>query len=90
MTKISGTVSKDISKVALGVALLGFAGAYAQVTVNKAEGWLESAYAEWAPVSGATSYNVYCDGNKIDNQLIRSYGSYMRADVLGIKGGSHT
>lgn len=90
MTKISGTVSKDISKMALGVALLGFAGAYAQVTVNKAEGWLESAYAEWAPVSGATSYNVYCDGNKIDNQLIRSYGSYMRADVLGIKGGSHT
>ncbi len=90
MTKISGTVSKDISKMVLGVALLGFAGAYAQVTVNKAEGWLESAYAEWAPVSGATSYNVYCDGNKIDNQLIRSYGSYMRADVLGIKGGSHT
>jgi len=90
MTKISGTDSKNISKVALGVALLGFAGAYAQVTVNKAEGWLESAYAEWAPVSGATSYNVYCDGNKIDNQLIRSYGSYMRADVLGIKGGSHT
>ena len=83
-------VSRNISKVALGVVLLGFAGAYAQVTVNKAEGWLESAYAEWAPVSGAASYNVYCDGNKIDNQLIRSYGSYMRADVLGLKGGSHT
>ena len=83
-------VSKNISKVALGVALLGFAGAYAQVSVNKAEGWLESAFAEWTPVSGATSYNVYCDGVKIDNQLIRSYGSYMRADVLGIKEGSHT
>ncbi len=82
--------SKMTSRVAIGVALLGFAGAYAQVTVNKAEGWLESAYAEWAPVSGAASYNVYCDGNKIDNQLIRSYGSYMRADVLGLKAGSHT
>lgn len=44
--------SKMTSRVAIGVALLGFAGVYAQVTVNKAEGWLESAYAEWAPVSG--------------------------------------
>ena len=67
--------SKMTSRVAIGVALLGFAGAYAQVTVNKAEGWLESAYAEWAPVSGAASYNVYCDGNKIDAQLIPSYGN---------------
>lgn len=64
--------------------------ASAAVTVNKAEGWLESAYIEWAPVSGASSYNVYADGNKIDNQLIRSYGSYMRADVVGLKAGSHT
>ena len=87
---VSEMNSKKVSKVALGVVLLGFAGAYAQVTVNKAEGWLESAFAEWAPVSGATSYNVYCDGNKIDDQLIRSYGSYIRADVLGLKGGSHT
>lgn len=64
--------------------------ASAAVTVNKAEGWLESAYIEWAPVSGASSYNVYADGNKIDNQLIRSYGSFMRADVVGLKAGSHT
>ena len=90
MKMVSEMNSKKVSKVALGVVLLGFAGAYAQVTVNKAEGWLESAFAEWAPVSGATSYNVYCDGNKIDDQLIRSYGSYIRADVLGLKGGSHT
>ena len=90
MKMVSEMNSKKVSKVALGVVLLGFAGAYAQVTVNKAEGWLESAFAEWTPVSGATSYNVYCDGNKIDNQLIRSYGSYIRADVLGLKGGSHT
>ena len=89
---IFNTVSGKISKVALGVAALGLAGlANAQVTVNKAEGWLESAYAEWQPVSGATGYNVYCDGNKIDNQLIRTYASgYVRADVLGLKAGSHT
>ncbi len=64
--------------------------ASAAITVNSAEGWLESAFVEWAPVSGASSYTVYADGKKIDNQLIRSYGSYMRADVVGLKAGSHT
>ena len=83
-------VSEKIVKVVLGVALLGFAGANAQVTVNKADGWLESAYAEWAPVSGAASYNVYCDGNKVDNQLVRTYSDRVRVDVLGLKAGSHT
>ncbi len=71
--------------------VLGFASAAsAAVTVNSAEGWLESAFVEWAPVSGATSYTVLADGKAIDNQLIRNYGSYMRADVLGLKAGSHT
>lgn len=78
-----------LSKMAFfGLALASVASA--AVTVNNAEGWLESAFIEWAPVSGATSYTVYADGNKIDNQLIRSYGSYMRADVVGLKAGSHT
>ena len=63
--------------------------ASAAITVNKANGWLESAYVEWVPVSGASSYNVYADGKKIDDQLIRDYGSYMRADVLGLAAGSH-
>lgn len=71
-------------------ALSFFATAHAEVTVNKAEGSLESAYAEWAPVPSASTYNVYCDGVKIDNQLIRSYGTYIRADVLGLKAGTHT
>ena len=59
------------------------------------DGWMESAYVKWHPVSGAESYNVYYSGNgisnkKIDNQLIRSYGSYFRADVLGISAGAYT
>lgn len=84
---------KRFSKVALGVALLGFAGAYAQVTLGSAEGWLESAYAEWVP-DGSDSYNVYYSGAgasnvKVDAQLIRKYGSKYRVDVVGLKAGSY-
>lgn len=69
--------------------------ATAQISVIEAGGWLESAYAKWSPVSGATGYRVYYTGQgqtnvKIDNQLIRSYGSYLRADVLGLAAGSYT
>jgi len=71
-------------------AVLGFAASASALTINTAEGWLESAYAEWAPVSGASSYNVYVDGAKINDPLIRSYGTYMRADAVGLKAGSHT
>jgi len=65
------------------------------ITINESAGWLESAYVKWQPVTGATSYNVYYSGNgltdqKIDNQLIRSYGTYFRADVLGLAAGNYT
>ena len=86
--------SKKISKVALGVALLGFAGANAQVTISAADGWLESAYAEWAS-DGSDSYNVYYSGAgasnvKVDAQLIRKYGSKFRVDAVGLKAGDYT
>ncbi len=50
----------------------------------------ETIYCEWAPLEGADSYNVYCDGKKIDTELIRNYGSYYRCDVLGLKAGTYT
>ncbi|MBR2271141.1 MAG: T9SS type A sorting domain-containing protein [Fibrobacter sp.] len=83
-----------ISRVALGVALLGFAGVYAQVTLSSAEGWLESVFAEWAS-DGSDSYNVYYSGAgasnvKVDAPLIRKYGSKYRVDVVGLKAGSYT
>ncbi|GAA4166749.1 hypothetical protein GCM10022217_41050 [Chryseobacterium ginsenosidimutans] len=67
----------------------------AQVTITQATGWLESAYVKWAPVSGADSYKVYYTGGGstdkiIDTQLIRSYGSYFRADILGLSPGNYT
>jgi pectate lyase len=63
--------------------------------INEASGWLESAFAKWQPVSGAQTYNVYYTGQgltdkKIDDQLIRSYGSYFRADIPGLQAGTYT
>ncbi|MBN2167026.1 MAG: T9SS type A sorting domain-containing protein [Marinilabiliaceae bacterium] len=65
------------------------------LTINESGGWLESAFVKWAPIDSAKSYNVYYTGEgiinkKIDNQLIRNYGSYYRADILGLKAGSYT
>jgi pectate lyase len=66
-----------------------------QVQINEASGWLESVFIKWQPVSNAQTYNVYYTGNglvdkKIDDQLIRSYGSYFRADIPGLKAGTYT
>ena len=65
-----------------------------QVQITESSGWLESAFVKWQPVSNAQTYNVYYSGNgvtdkKIDDQLIRSYGSYFRADIPGLKAGSY-
>ncbi|MEO7976687.1 T9SS type A sorting domain-containing protein [Flavobacterium sp.] len=66
-----------------------------QIQINEASGWLESVFVKWQPVSNVQTYNVYYTGNgftdqKIDNQLIRSYGSYYRADIPGLKAGTYT
>jgi pectate lyase len=65
------------------------------VVINESAGSLESAYVKWQPVSSAASYNVYYSttgitDRKIDTQLIRSYGTYFRADVLGLAAGTYT
>ena len=61
------------------------------VTITTAAGWNESLYAEWEPYDGAETYHVYVKGGqfadytRIDDQLVRSYGSTNRADVPGLK-----
>lgn len=65
------------------------------VSITKSVGWLETAYITWTPIEGVDSYNVYYSGEgisdqKIDTQLIRSYGSYYRADILGLAEGNYT
>ena len=59
------------------------------IKITECKGWLESVYAKWAPFAGAESYNVYCNDKKIDQQLIRLYPSYVRADVLGLAAGTY-
>ncbi|MDR0708226.1 MAG: hypothetical protein LBF60_10220, partial [Treponema sp.] len=61
--------------------------------IQEAEGWLETAYVTWQPFSGAEKYNVYYKGGgvsawtRIDDPLIRSYGTYWRADIPGLAAG---
>ena len=65
------------------------------VVITEAQGWLESAYVKFNLYEGATTYNVYVKGGqyvdftKIDAQLVRNYGTYGRADVVGLKAGSY-
>jgi len=80
----------------LFVALLWFAPAgFATISITGQGGWLESAFVEWLPVAGAASYDVYYSGQGISNQkidapLVRSYGSYFRADAMGLSAGTYT
>lgn len=77
----------------------GSVASQSQVTVSSREcsGWYESAYVEWQPVDGAKSYNVYIKGEteadsaykKLDDELIRQYPDYWRADALGLKAGKY-
>lgn len=66
------------------------ANAAGKVAITEARGWFESAYVKFELMEGAKSYNVYVKGGrlngytKIDAQLVRNYGSYGRADVLGM------
>ncbi len=65
-----------------------------KVEITEAKGWLESAYVKFNKLDGAKTYNVYVKGGqyadytKIDYQLVRDYGTYGRADVVGLKAAS--
>lgn len=66
-----------------------------QINIIEYGGWIEAAYVKWQPLSNVELYNVYFSGEgvvnrKIDKQLIRNYGTYLRADIIGIKAGRYT
>ena len=66
----------------------------ASAAITKEYGWFESAAVEWEAVSGATDYNVYVKPaggtyTKIDNELVRKYADFYRADALGLKAGNY-
>lgn len=88
LTSVAGTFSFAQLSAENGIGTVHAASS--SVTISKSRGYQEGAYVEWAPVSGATGYNVYCDGVQLDSMLIRQYAGYFRADAVGLKAGSHT
>ena len=65
------------------------------VQITEAQGWLESAWLKWDIYNDADNYHVYvCGGNYsdytlVDSMLVRNYGSYGRADVVGLVAGKY-
>ncbi len=66
------------------------------VNILNVMGWQESAYITWSIFNGAKSYNVYIKSNsdnnyvKLDSELVRNYGSYGRADAIGLTAGLYS
>ena len=67
---------------------------HAAVTIIEQGGWFESAYVTWQKTAGL-EYNVYVSPatseswTQLDDELVREYPSYGRADALGLKAGSY-
>lgn len=66
----------------------------AAVSVIEQGGWFESAYVTWQKVTDV-DYNVYVSPatseswTKLDNELVREYPTYGRADALGLTAGNY-
>lgn len=102
MKKRAAKVSSLILMFSLVVSLitggLGNAIVYADgLSITKSGGWNEAAYVEWSPVNNATGYKVYVKSataadsqyQRIDDELIRQYASYWRADAVGLAAGAY-
>ncbi len=97
-TMLIGSSSFIDSEVVPVNSVAPVADAYAAsgVNITEAQGWLETAWVEWDIVDGASSYKVYYKGSsdrdyiQIDDMLLRKYGSYWRADILGLPAGDYT
>ena len=66
----------------------------APVTITEQGGWLESGYVTWQKASGL-GYHVYVSEagqeswTKLDDELVREYADYGRADALGLTAGNY-
>lgn len=73
--------------------LMSILSANAAVTIQKVQGWFESGCVTWTAEAGQT-YTVFIrpeGGNytQIDKELVRNYGSYGRADMVGLAAGKY-
>ena len=82
------------AKLLLLTLLLSCLTASAKINFKNTQGWLESAFAEWYLLDQADTYKVYCkeiggEYQLLDKALVRNYGTYGRADALGLKAGKY-
>ena len=67
----------------------------AEVRITRSDGWLESAFVEWTADGGEQEFKVLVSPvtggwmRELDEMLIRSYGTYFRADALGLPAGEY-
>ncbi len=66
----------------------------ASVGIESVGGWFQSGYVTFSLDSSASSYNVYCKSTsgsyeQLDNYLVRNYGTYGRADAMGLAEGTY-
>lgn len=65
--------------------------AFGHVQLFESRGWQESAFVKFSLFPGAVGYHVYLKGGSysdyvpLDAELVRNYGSYGRADALGLQ-----
>ncbi len=92
LTFDNGTITAGQDQYNNNVAGIAFAKAItAKVNITEAKGWLESAYVKFGVYGNIRNYNVYVKGGqyadytKIDRELVRNYGTYGRADVVGLQ-----
>lgn len=84
-----------MKKIVFSLLMMLFAvSSGAAVTVTGQGGWFESAYVTWQKAAGL-EYNVYVSPaatdswTQLDDELVREYPSYGRADALGLTAGSY-
>lgn len=92
LTFDNGVITAGQDQYNNNVAGISFAKAItAKVNITEAKGWLESAYVKFDLYDNIQKYNVYVKGGQyaeytvIDNELVRNYGTYGRADVVGLQ-----
>ena len=96
LTFDNGVITAGQDQYNNNVAGIAFAKAIkSQVNITEAKGWLESAYVKFDLYDNIQKYNVYVKGGqyaeytKIDRELVRNYGTYGRADVVGLQAGTN-
>lgn len=87
-------IKKTLRSIFATILILLSAVANAAVADIASGGWFEGGYATWTKAEGY-SYNVYIQNTaettwtKLDTELVREYGTYGRADAVGLKAGQY-